>query len=102
MAVYNIVVGNGIHAEIANGNINSFSNLPIIIDPLSLSYSGLGVLCFYDLVIDNIVGLTEVNLLKNGKNSRFSAIGPGSCDLTLTVKDDVGNEDTDTITINII
>lgn len=102
MATYNLVVEEGIHAEIVNGNINGISNVPIKIDPLTLSYSGLATLCFYNLEISNIIDLTFINLLQNGKNSRFSAIGPGSCNLTLLVRDELGNEDTDIITITII
>lgn len=101
MAQFTVTVTQGVHAEIVGGDKFGFDSTPIILDPLSLSYSGLGMLCFYDLVIDNISGLTEVRLLKNGKNSRFTAVGPGTCDIILTVQDEYGNSDTDTITITI-
>jgi hypothetical protein len=101
MAEFTITVYSGIHAEIKGGNVSGYNNIPIVLDPLSLSYSGFGAICEYDLVVSSIVGLTDIVLLKNGKNSRFSAIGPGNCQLTLTIQDEYGNSDTDTITITI-
>lgn len=101
MAYFTITVGAGIHAEILGGNVSGYDYIPIVIDPLSLSYSGFGQICEYDLTISNISGLTDIILLKNGKNSRFTASGPGTCDVTLEIQDEYGNSDTDLITITI-
>lgn len=101
MAEFGITAGTGIVAVIAGGDKNGFEETPIILDPLSESYSGFAPLCFYELVVSNISGLTDIILLQNGKNSRFTASGSGTCDITLNIEDELGNTDSDTITITI-
>lgn len=103
MADFEIQIqGNDIHAEIAGGSFSMLENTSYVIDPISLSYSNIGTLCDYNLIISNISGLTYYDVLENGKNSRFAAEGTGTCDLTLTVYDDAGNFDSDVITITVI
>jgi hypothetical protein len=101
MATLEILV-NGIHAEIKDGDRVMIANSSIKINPLSCSYSTLGVLNKYTLEVQNVSGLTEYSILENGKNSRFSCVGTGTCDILLTIIDDKLNEDTDTITITIV
>ena len=103
MATTDITVnGDEIHAEIKDGNRTMLSNTSIILDPLTCSYSTIGILCKYNLTIENIIGLTESVILLNGKNSRFSTNGSGSCDIKLMVEDDNNNNDTTTITITVL
>lgn len=96
------IAGEDIHAEIAGGSFVLLTDTSAVLDVLSYSYSLLGTLNQYTLQVSNVSGLTEWRVLENGKNSRFSASGTGSCDLTLTVFDDQGNSDSDTITITVI
>ena len=96
------VQGDEIHAEIAGGSFTMLTDTSAVIDVLTNSYSNLGVLGDYQLLVSNITGLTQIRVLENGKKSRFSAAGTGTCDLTLTVNDDQGNTDSDTITITVI
>lgn len=97
------IQGNDIHAEFAQGSSATIlENVPLILDPLTLSYSNLGTFCDYEMTIDNISGLSYYDILHNGKNSRFIAEGVGSCDITLTVNDNQGNFDSTIITITII
>ena len=103
MATLNIQVqGDEIYAEIIGGSFTMLENTTKVLDLLTNSYSTLGTLCDYNLQVSNVSGLTQFSFLENGKKSRFSAEGTGSCDLTLTVYDDLGNFDSDTITITVI
>lgn len=97
------VKGEDIHAEFVRGTTaTALGGSPLILDPISLSYSNLGTLCTYNMSITNVVGLTYYDILHNGKNSRFIGEGSGSCNIVLTVTDDLNNIDQYTITITII
>lgn len=102
MATVTINVNLEIHAEILGGDKTGLAYSPIILDPITNSYSGGGELITYQFHISNVVGLITPDILHNGKNSRFVAGGAGSCTVELTVIDDLGNSDTDTITITLI
>lgn len=101
MATVNISLKSEIHAEILVDTEVIPSNYPLIIDPITNSYSEFGLLTYYSLSVEDVVGLTNVALLQNGKNSRLSASGAGSCKLVLTVEDELGNSATNSKIINI-
>jgi len=97
------VQGSDIHAEYVQGTTATIlENVPLILDPLTLSYSNLGTLCDYSMTISNVVGLTWYDILQNGKNSRFIAEGTGSCDITLQVGDDSSNTDSTILSVTVI
>jgi len=103
MAHFDIQIqGNDIHAEFVNGTQTMLQNTSIVLDPIYLSYSNLGTLSTYNMTVGNISGITQYSILRNGRNSRFSAEGIGTCDITLTIYDDLGNFDTEVITITTI
>lgn len=102
MAELNIEIEEGIHAEIVGGDKTGLPYVPIILDPISNSYSTLGILNSYQMLIQNINGLINPSLLHNGKNSRFTAGGTGTCDIRLRIEDDQGNTDEITIIITIL
>lgn len=91
-----------IHAEIKGGDKQGLPYTPIIIDPISKSYSTYGKLIYYSLSLRNIYGLLNPRILTNGKNSRFTAGGKGECQVELFIRDDKGNTDTAIITVKIL
>jgi hypothetical protein len=100
MADFNINYDNGIHAEILSRD-SVMSNTPLILDPVTNSYSENGELITYKLSIVDVSGVTNPTLLNNGKNSRFTASGNGTCTIELFIEDSEGNYDIDTKVINI-
>jgi hypothetical protein len=101
MAHININVNAKIHAEIAGGDKEGLEYTPIILDPLTHSYSTMGQLTHYEFTIKNVYGLVKPEILTNGKNSRFIAGGTGECEVELYIEDSMKNSDTDIITIKI-
>lgn len=102
MAELNISINAKIHAEIDGGDKTGMSYVPIILDPITKSYSTIAPLVYYNLSIKNVYGLINPVILTNGKNSRFTAGGTGECEVELYIRDKKGNFDTDTITIQIL
>jgi len=102
MANLNINLTKLIHAEITVLDSYTFINSPLIIDPLTKSYSDYAPLVYYNLELIEVSGLENPILLENGKNSRFTAQSNGSCKIQLTIEDEQGNTDTDTITVDVI
>jgi hypothetical protein len=96
----NIEFNNGIHAEI-KGRDTVMANTPLILDPITKSYSENGEIIMYRLSIVGMEGITNPVLLNNGKNSRFTASGSGTCTVELYIEDEEGNYDTDSLIINI-
>lgn len=90
-----------IHAEIYTEDEIVPSNYPAILDPITKSYSDYGKLVYYRLSIIAMNGISNPVLLQNGKNSRFTASGRGTCTIELLIEDEHGNSDTDEVTINI-
>lgn len=101
MAELNINVSAKIHAEIDGGDRLGFPYTPIILDPITKSYSNIAPLVYYNLSIRNVYGLISPAILNNGKNSRFIAGGKGECEIELFIRDAQGNTDTDVILIQI-
>lgn len=101
MATMNVNILDDLHAEIAQGDFTMLTNTSELIDPLTKSY-GTSKLVRYRLEVLSVVGLNDFVLLHNGKNSRFSTRGVGSCQIKLTIWDEVGSIDTDLITITVI
>lgn len=101
MAELNINLSAQIHAEIISNTDFIQSDTPLILDPLTKSYSDYAKLIYYDLKIVSLVGLTNPVILQNGKNSRFTASGNGTCTIELYIEDELGNSDTDTIIITV-
>jgi hypothetical protein len=101
MAHLEINVNAKIHAEIAEGDQEGLAYTPILLDPITKSYSTMAPLTYYNLTIENVYGLENPKILNNGKNSRFTAGGKGECEIKLYIEDELGNSDTDTITIKI-
>lgn len=99
MATMGINLAGEIHAEIAEGNRYMLSNTSITLDPLTKSYSTIAPLVNYELIVQNVQGVKDYRLLHNGKNSRFSTAGVGSCDIKLILRDEAGNVAEDIITI---
>lgn len=89
-----------IHAEIIAMDF-VMPNTPLIIDPLTNSYSDYAPLKTYRLSIIAMSGVSNPSLLQNGKNSRLTVSGQGSITIKLTIEDELGNTDTDEITINV-
>lgn len=102
MASLNINIEEGIKAVISGGNKTGLTYTPVILDPVSESYSTFAKLVRYDMFIKNIQGLKDPSLLHNGRNSRFTAGGTGTCDIELIVEDEAGNTASHTITITIL
>jgi hypothetical protein len=101
MAHININISSKIHAEIDGGDKQGMAYTPILLDPITKSYSTMAPLTYYVLTIENVYGLENPRLLNNGKNSRFTAGGKGECEIKLYIEDELGNSDTDIITIKI-
>lgn len=101
MATIDIKLSNEIHAEILTDLEAVPSNYPLIIDPVTNSFSDLATLIHYYLYVEDVVGLTNIKLLQNGKNSRFTADSVGSCKLVLVIEDELGNTATDNKIINV-
>ena len=102
MATMNINVSSTIHAEILLESEFVLSNTPLIIDPLTNSYSDYSKLKLYKLTIINTSDtIINPQLLENGKNSRFTADGYGEVTIELYIEDEEGYTDTDTITFNV-
>ena len=101
MATLTIDLEDGIHAEIVTKNNFTSPNVPLILDPITKSYSDYAPLVYYVLEIKNIIGLIDPRILNNGKNSRFTSDGNGSCNIELYIEDEQGNKDTDIINIII-
>ena len=92
--------GDGIHAEIAEGDFSMLSNTSVTIDPLTLSYSSEG-LVRYSLDVVYSSGVNNVVVLENGKNSRVSASGRGYFHVKLIVEDTIGRTDNHVIMIKV-
>jgi hypothetical protein len=100
MGDFNIKFEKGIHAEIVSSGI-AMSNSPLILDPVTNSYSTNGNIITYNLSIIDISGVDNPVLLNNGKNSRFTASGNGTTTVELYIEDDKGNYDTCELIIKI-
>lgn len=101
MATMKVNLSASIHAEIYTNDLFVPSNYPAILDPITRSYSDYAPLTYYNLSIVGMSGISNPVLLNNGKNSRFTASGVGTCDIKLTIEDAKGNTDTHTITIGV-
>ena len=101
MATITLNIEAKIHAEIISTTY-SLSDFPIIIDPLTNSYSDFGKLIRYNLTVnDQTENITNAEILQNGKNSRLIVSGSGTVTIGLEVEDEFGNTDTDEVTITI-
>lgn len=101
MATMSIGLSATIHAEIAYKTDTVLPNSPLILDPISKSYSEFGELVECRLSIVDASGVTSPTILNNGRNSRFTAGGYGTCTVELFIKDDKGNYDTDRLIIKV-
>jgi len=99
MATITIDLDAKIQAEIVTRNNFTSPNVPLILDPLSKSYSDYSPLVYYNLEFSEVTGLIDPRILNNGKNSRFTSNGSGSCIINLYIEDEQGNTDTDSIKI---
>ena len=103
MAELNINLSASIYAKIVIDSLVVRPNTPIILDPITDSYTDYpdANLISYSLDIIEREGITNTVLLENGKNSRFTSDGQGSCRIKLTIEDNLGNTATDEITLYI-
>lgn len=89
-----------IHAEIISQDL-VMPHSPLIIDPITNSYSEFAPLKSYRLSIVGMSGISNPSLLQNGKNSRFTAGGQGYVTIKLFIEDELGNTATAQKKINI-
>jgi hypothetical protein len=101
MAELNINLSKQIQAVISGGDKSTLPYVPVILDPITESYSDYATLTYYNLTIRNIYGLENPVVLNNGKHSRFTAGGKGECEIELRIEDALGNYATDTIIITV-
>lgn len=99
----NITVSSTIHAEIITEETTVVQNTPVILDPLTNSYSDMGDLVEYELFIQETTGnITYSEILNNGKNSRLIVSGRGTITVRLNIEDELGNTATTSIVLNVI
>jgi hypothetical protein len=101
MAELEINLSKQIQAVISGGDRVAYANVPVILDPITKSYSDYAPLTYYNLTIRNIYGLENPVILNNGKHSRFTAGGKGECEVELRIEDALGNYAVDTVIIEI-
>lgn len=89
-----------IYAEIAEGDFTMQSRTSVTVDPISKSYSDNG-LTDYTLNVVYSEGVSNINILHNGKNSRVSAEGRGYFQLELLVKDTKGLTANDVVMVQV-
>lgn len=99
MATITIDLDAKIHAEIVVRNYFTSPNVPLILDPITKSYSDYSPLVYYNLELSEVTGLIDPRILNNGKNSRFTSDGSGSCMINLYIEDEQGNKDETSIKI---
>lgn len=87
-----------IYAEIAEGDFTMQSRTSVTVDPISKSYSDNGLID-YTLNVVYSEGVSNINILHNGKNSRISVEGQGYFQLELIVGDTKGLTANDIITV---
>lgn len=103
MATFNINIVEVIEAHIVGGNRVISAGDAEILDPVTDSFSNAGTVNFWLLTVTATdPGITFVDILNNGVNSRITAEGSGDITVQLEVRDTLANVAFTTITVTVI